>query len=504
MSRKGAKAQSKGWHETGDVVSRPPPFASLRLGVSHLALAIALAAWTGCVSSPWSSHDAPKPLPAAPASATQAAAANSTRPDPQALQQVMAELQQMGAIDPAAREKMLVELKQTDPALWPLMMQQFQAVAAYRRQAQQQDKDAAGASHPPAVAAAMPTPPAVVVQPAAAQGPPAAETRTADTAVARNAAAVSAAPAPAVKTRTADTAVAQTAGAAHSAGETGGQLVCGDFAVGCVPSTGEAVKRPAPHPSPAGPRGPVVQTSYNTALPADWHDDLAAAIHQLEAQPKPAAKSDAAVAQQAYLRVLYLLAGRRDDALSPIPDASPAAQDYWSKQLYGLAVWLDTDHTPDGVQRAAETKRILDEALMRLGESAPLVVHNLAFCTEVRSFGLITPFRKAEFTPDQEVVLYAELENYTVEPTPRGFHTALRSSYQIFDARGQRIADHEFPNTEEYCQSPRHDFFIGYDLHLPKRIYNGKHTLQLTVEDLKSHKVGQSSIELTIVKGSEE
>ena len=263
-------------------------------------------------------------------------------------------------------------------------------------------------------------------------------------------------------------------------------------------------RRETSGPSVAGrperPRGP---TSYNTALPADWHDDLAAAIHQLEAQAQAAAaKSDAAVAQQAYLRVLYLLAGRRDDALSPIPDASPAAQDYWSKQLYGLAVWLDTDHTPDGVQRAAETKRILDEALMRLGESAPLVVHNLAFCTEVRSFGSITPFRKAEFTPDQEVVLYAELENYTVEPTPRGFHTALHSSYQVFDSRGQRIADQDFGGTEEYCQSPRHDFFIPYHLHLPKRIYNGKYTLQLTVEDVKSHKVGQSSIELTI-KGSE-
>ncbi len=443
-------------------------------------MAIALALWTGCASSPWSSHDAAKPPPAAPASVAPAATANSTRPDPQALQQVMAELQQMGAIDPAAREKMLAELKQTDPALWPLMMQQFQAVAAYRRQAQQQDKDAAAASHPPAVAAATPTPSAVVVQPAAAQGPPAAETRPADTAVAQDARPADKAVAP--KAHTADTAVAQKA----------------DTAV----ARNTAAAKPAGHPAPAGPSGPVVQTSYNTALPADWHDDLAAAIHQLEAQPKAAAKSDAAVAQQAYLRVLYLLAGRRDDALSPIPDASPAAQDYWSKQLYGLAVWLDTDHTPDGVQRAAETKRILDEALMRLGESAPLVVHNLAFCTEVRSFGLITPFRKAEFTPDQEVVLYAELENYTVEPTPRGFHTALHSSYQVFDSRGQRIADQDLGGTEEYCQSPRHDFFIPYHLHLPKRIYNGKYTLQLTVEDVKSHKVGQSSIELTI-KGSE-
>jgi hypothetical protein len=481
MSRKVANAQSKGWHPTGSVISRLPLFAPLRLCVTHLAVAVALAVWTGCTSSPWSSHEAAKPPPAAPAPAPQAATADSTRPDPHALQQVMAELQQMGEIDPAAREKILADLKQTDPALWPLMMQQTRALLAYRRQDQQRDKDNGGVSHsmaaadaPRSVAGAAPTSPAIVVLPASAQNTAVVEAHTADTAVARSAAAT---------VHTADTAVARKPAAGTA-----------DTAV---------AQKPAPHDASAPPSGPVVQASYNAPVPVDWHDHLLAAIHQLEAQSKGAGKSDTAVAQQAYLRMLYLLAGRRDDALSPIPDAAPAAQDYWSKQLYGLAVWLDTDHTPDGVRRAAETKRILDEALARLGESAPLVVRNLAFCTEVQGFGSTTPFRKAEFAPNQEVLLYAELDNYTVESTQRGFHTALRSSYQVFDARGQRIADHDFAATEEYCQSPRHDFFIAYHLRLPKRIYTGKHTLQLTVEDLKSHKVGQSSIEFSI-KGAEE
>ena len=100
--------------------------------------------------------------------------------------------------------------------------------------------------------------------------------------------------------------------------------------------------------------------------------------------------------------------------------------------------------------------------------------------------------------PDQEVILYAEVENFAAEPTPKGFHTALRSSYQIFDSRGQRVAEHDFAVAEEYCQNPRRDFFIGYRLRLPNRIYPGKHTLQLTIEDQKSQKVGQAPIELTI------
>jgi hypothetical protein len=34
---------------------------------------------------------------------------------------------------------------------------------------------------------------------------------------------------------------------------------------------------------------------------------------------------------------------------------------------------------------------------------------------------------------------------------------------------------------------------------MPKRIYDGTYTLQLTIEDVQGKKVGQSSIQFTIV-----
>jgi hypothetical protein len=111
---------------------------------------------------------------------------------------------------------------------------------------------------------------------------------------------------------------------------------------------------------------------------------------------------------------------------------------------------------------------------------------------------------KNEFAPEQDVLLYAELENFTSEPTPKGFHTAMRSSYQIFDSRGQRVADHDFTVTEEYCQNSRRDFFIGYHLYLPKRIYNGKHTLKLTITDVVGKKVGQASLDFQVKTAPEE
>ncbi len=222
----------------------------------------------------------------------------------------------------------------------------------------------------------------------------------------------------------------------------------------------------------------------------------------LESDVTGSPKTQDEIAQHARLRLLYLLAGRRDDAMRPILAIAPAMREFWSAQLYGLDALLDTERTTDATSRAEEGKRILDDAVTWLGEAAPLKIRNLAFCNDIQSYGCVKEFAKPEFAAEQELLLYVEVENFAAESTPKGYHTAMRSSYQIFDSRNQRVADGS-TTTEEYCQRRRRDYFIAYPLTLPKRIYPGKHTLQLTIEDLKSHKVAQSSIEL-IIKGADD
>ena len=73
----------------------------------------------------------------------------------------------------------------------------------------------------------------------------------------------------------------------------------------------------------------------------------------------------------------------------------------------------------------------------------------------------------------------------------------LRGENQILR---QQIAQHDSAPIEQVSQSIRRDYFIGYPLRLPKRIYPGRHTVQLTVEDTLGHKVGQSTIELAVKK----
>ncbi len=51
---------------------------------------------------------------------------------------------------------------------------------------------------------------------------------------------------------------------------------------------------------------------------------------------------------------------------------------------------------------------------------------------------------------------------------------------------------------EELCQNPRRDYFVRYRLNLPKPLPDGTYTLQLTIEDTLTQKVGKSSLDFTI------
>ena len=140
----------------------------------------------------------------------------------------------------------------------------------------------------------------------------------------------------------------------------------------------------------------------------------------------------------------------------------------------------------------------LHEAAGRLGELASPVVHNLTFCKEVTSYGVFKRFPKYEFKPAEEVLLYCEIENLKSQSTDLGYHTNIKSSYQILDSRGERVSEQEFPPSDDYCSNQRRDFFIPYFIALPKRINPGNYTLQLTIEDTQRNKVGQSSIQFSV------
>lgn len=236
----------------------------------------------------------------------------------------------------------------------------------------------------------------------------------------------------------------------------------------------------------------------------EFSQELAGLIARIESRTREAPEDARDVARSAKLRLLYLAAGRRDDALRPMTGISAAQQDFWTEELFGLDVFLDASQRPELDERAGLASSHLERALARLGEISPLVVSNLNFCTEVTSFGVFTKFKQDDFRPGEQVLVYAEVDNFTSQSTDKGHHTSLRASYQILDAQGKRVHSQELPTTEEYCANPRRDYFVRYFVTLPQRMYDGNYSLELLVEDALSgnQKFAQSTLEFTLRDGS--
>ncbi len=227
---------------------------------------------------------------------------------------------------------------------------------------------------------------------------------------------------------------------------------------------------------------------------SDWEQALAGAVARFESAVEETAAEDVSLALR--LRLLYVAAGRREDALRPVAGLAPAEQEFWNNELYALAELIGP--RSDAAQRAAVALPHHRYAALALAELAPLRVQNLAFCREVTSFGMYTRYSQDRFQPGEEVLLYAELENFHSRSTARGWHTSFRARYQILDSSGRRVAHGDLPRTEEYCAHPRRDYFVCYFVTIPAKIYDGQYTLELLIEDALQNELASATIEFAV------
>ncbi len=199
-------------------------------------------------------------------------------------------------------------------------------------------------------------------------------------------------------------------------------------------------------------------------------------------------------------RLLNLVLDDLNSAQEPIKDLQPEAADYIRNTFQGLYDATDIGGNPVASRRLTLALQSHRKAMQNLAKLAILEVQHLAFCTEVDSFGVVTKFPHYQFRPDQEVLLYCELENFVSQPVRGGFETQLQGSYEIVDSSGRRVADQILPEDADVCGNQRQDFYIAYRLHLPAEIEPGDYQFKLTIEDMKGQKFGQALIDFKIIR----
>jgi hypothetical protein len=248
-------------------------------------------------------------------------------------------------------------------------------------------------------------------------------------------------------------------------------------------------------PTPEAPLADITPEEWSKG---DWRSALDGAIADLErALPEHPATVDE-MHQYFRLRALQLVAGREEEAYAPIPGASPAQQEYWSKQLFAMAAYMNRATNVDDKHRAAAALVHLDQARSSLAELATLQLRNLTIVDNIEGFGAYQPAASTKFEPGVLVQMYAEVENHTCPSTGEGFETRLATSYRLVDASGRQIDAGSFPLVVDVCQSRRRDFNLQYCLPLPTRISPGMYRAELTITDQNSGKIGHASVPLEI------
>jgi hypothetical protein len=425
-----------------------------------------------------------------PAAAAQQGA--SSDPTSAQLAGVLDQLQQIRAIDPGAESTLMEQLRRTPAESWPLVAEQFRASLAYREQlasTPSRSADSAGYTEPGESAYAR----ARQRYASRSLQPPTEDASDAASSV----------PKPSTHESTQHAAddhfipiVATTPDASDSTDTAHG--ASGTTVPEVVQATLNASEPQSVSWPASSTTGSEALTSVDTVTAETWQQLVAKAADDLGRRVASSPTTTAEVHQHVTLRLLRLLSGDTEGALEPIPGISPTEQDYWSKQLFALAAYLDHHSQPDENRRAAASVIHLDEAVSHLRELGSLSVRNLSFCKNVYGYGAIEPYEADVFSPGQQVSLYVEVENYHSKSTDKGFCTSLGSTYELLNDKGERVGGGEIPDVNDCCRSRRRDFHIQYGIALPKELTQGRYQLQLVIKDRQSDKRGQATVAFEI------
>ena len=400
---------------------------------------------------------------------------------------VLDQLQQIRAIDPTAEAKLMEQLRRTPADSWPLVAEQFRASLAYREQLASSSGRLTIANDPVSGRIASSD---ISTDKAAAM----ARQPTVDH-VSQSNTKVTLHPQDHAQAESSNTRV----------------LPLGSPSVATASDTFQGQQNVTGIPDRA--IHDVMQTALSTPIqsldvrpadrPADdWRALVAKAADGLTRRVPSSPTTTAEVHQHVSLRILRLLSGDTDGALEPIPGISPTEQDYWSRQIFALATYLDHHGQPDEKRRSAASVLHLDEAVSHLRELGSLSVRNLSFCKSVYGYGAIEPCDAEIFSPGEQVSLYVEVENYHSRSTEKGFCTLLGSTYELLNEKGERVGGGEIPDVNDCCRSRRRDFHIQYSLTLPEKLTPGRYQLQLVIKDRQSDKRGQATAAFEI-KGTD-
>jgi hypothetical protein len=144
--------------------------------------------------------------------------------------------------------------------------------------------------------------------------------------------------------------------------------------------------------------------------------------------------------------------------------------------------------SPQELAGTLEQLQALSAALCR---KVPLKLDRLCFCRKIESFGQYDPL-PAEHAfragvgdrPGERVQVYAEVRNFSSVHRNGAYETRLSSTLEIKDLQQRKVVCLSPETVTDRSQSPRQDYFLNFQFHVPARLPPGSYTLWVTVKDV--------------------
>ncbi|MEZ6093499.1 MAG: hypothetical protein R3C03_04560 [Pirellulaceae bacterium] len=240
----------------------------------------------------------------------------------------------------------------------------------------------------------------------------------------------------------------------------------------------------------------------------DRHVDQASYVERIESQ-QPNETSNASITSPTLLELVNrelenesiesnrrralelsreLLIATSDDATNHI------SKDSIEQRMEAIESLLQKKYFKDSeVLQGVNSKARSEDASEISLEQTPskLILRNTVFCYEVIGFGQFRGWQENEFAPEQQVLLYGEIDNYdSIEVTRDGstwFSTRLKNEVVICDANGKVVQHSDFPIVEDLVRSKRRDFYLYVPLTIAQ-LPAGDYRAYLKVTDVNSNK----------------
>lgn len=238
--------------------------------------------------------------------------------------------------------------------------------------------------------------------------------------------------------------------------------------------------------------------SPNPSESLTWDQQVIAAIDRLEAEGRALGKP-LDINEQARIELLRVIAGDRSSADQVFQGQDIKLQKFWQHQLAAIDEMLaplPEETSSQAAAIAAQQKNMtnasahLERAQSQLADLATLTIAKCAFASEVRGFGQFTELQPA-FEPGQQVLLYSELENYSLREGDIAGQTQLiaelQGQFSIIDEMNRVVYQYQYQPVQDYSQRRRNDFYMFFPITMPN-LPVGQYRLNLQVDDLVGNK----------------